>query len=123
MDLIIPTSSPARVLVVEDLPAILSGYIRIFAGVCEIVPVLDYPAAAHALRTQSFTGVLTDWSLPGGNGGDVFYMAIQLQLPVIVISSNVPDDWDLCPVMQKPVTPQQCQALVTRLAEIAAEHR
>jgi two-component system, cell cycle sensor histidine kinase and response regulator CckA len=88
----LPSSSPGTVLVVDDEPGVREVIRRVLdrAGF-DVVVAADVEGAAAALdRRDPFALVLTDFSLPDGDGKDVAGLAVARLpgLPVLLMSGS-----------------------------------
>ena len=84
--------SPPRqlhLLVVEDDPDLLELLLLLFKSQgCSVVLSRDVSSAKATLLSDSFDGIVCDWMLPDGTGGDVyeFMRTVQPDTPFQILS-------------------------------------
>ncbi len=122
---VVVTTRP-RVLIVDDEELLLIAYGRILQSVADVFTASSKNDALDILRAEPIDVVLSDLMMPGG-GGHELYGQIEELYPHLTtrcafVTGGVFSDSALafeegtqCPVLQKPVRPDQLVALVDEL--------
>ncbi|MDH5671884.1 MAG: EAL domain-containing protein [Myxococcales bacterium] len=109
-----PTLARPRVLVVDDVPAVVRSFERVLESSYDVVGVSDSAAAVRTLGTTDYDAIISDITMPGVNGLDLLKAVreIDSDLPVILVTGDPSVDTAIPAVeygalsyMIKPVAP------------------
>jgi EAL domain-containing protein (putative c-di-GMP-specific phosphodiesterase class I) len=124
-----PVTTPSRVLVADDEPAVLRlvGRILTNAGF-EVIEARDGREAARLLKAQTFDAVLTDVSMPEMSGVELLRAAraTDLELPILLMT-GAPDiesaaeavRQGACDYISKPFLPTAIERAVRRAVDLS----
>lgn len=125
-----PPAVRARLLLVEDNPVVADASAAYLTQVGHrVIRVRDGRAALSRLETRGddFDAVVTDLVLPGASGREIAQRALELGLPVVLVSA-FPDRVEIADLLLEPEVrflgkPFEPEALVAALGDVLALRR
>ena len=127
-DIASPTSEVARILVVDDMPAVVRAFARILTRAGYHVDAMDDGAAAvECIRNQRYDAVLSDISMPGIDGLELLRLVRDqdTDVPVILVTGDpsvetaIPAvEYGALSYLVKPVSPETLRKKVDRAVQL-----